>query len=952
MTKIDPTKSLPLEIRLLGAFELKVRGVVEAKVPAAAQGLLALLILHSKSPLSRQSLAQALWPDSSSEQANFYFRRTLSQLRNLLGDESDRISSDLSIDLTHCRCDLDTFCSNAGSDPATAIEAYSGMLVVGKRNHRFEAITRQLSEQYQAALSKIAELHEASGDYASAIRLARQVLAEDRTSEASWRRLIRLLGLQRDHVGAARAFRQLRLILREELGIEPEPESTELYHRVMSESDVLRVRPQNLVPPKLANPRLPTPLTALIGRDRDLEVVRTALSNRRLVLLVGLGGVGKSRLAVEIAETWSPSASIGVARIQGVEDLRAVLALDQLFLSGLDHGRKSLLLVDNAEHILEPVREVVEELLSQNPDLVVLVTSRKRATWPGATTYHLAPLELPEGSESSISTLSEIPAIRLFIERAHAADAEFSLNPRNAQSVASICRKLDGLPLAIELAAAKARSMPAAEIDRRLTDRFALLQRKGAAQTLTTVLDWCFEELSEDERRLFLALVALPGSWSFEMCESIFEDFAPEHIDTLVALDLVTFEGGRYRCFQIVREYGLRKKGIPPSLFGKIATFYFREVEARFPALEGAIYSQAVEWFFREEANLAWVLQLASESSDGELVRQALVLYTQLYNFWMRTGKASVGHRLGACILEGKTEPSEELAAALFSLGGLAHRMALLDQAEKVLAEADAMSKLLGLHSWRGESLLRRAELLSDRAKLSEAIYLLNEALQEFTILGNSPKQAACLRNLGYAERERGRYDQAIEFTRRALKIHTEMNDSLGRCWCVGSLGATYLHAGNAQQAVLHFSENIQVAKEIGELDTQIWNLLMLAEAQLRLRQFELAEVNVREALGAYHPETNEVQLEWATSLLGEILTELGQYEAAEQLLARAWRIHGLAGTSKLGAHTMVRRAELHLRWGRRVTALAFFELAEDLVRRSEVGHLNEVFESLKKKLG
>lgn len=939
---------LTLEIKLLGAFELKVGGVPRARVPAAVQALLALLVLNARNPLGRQALASALWPEVSAEQASFYLRRSLSQLRALLGDASGRIGADLSLDLSGCRCDLTEFERDIESDPEAAIASYGGRLAVGKRNHRFEAIAQELADKHARALAGLAERLESAGDSAGAIRLVRQILSEDRTSEAAWRSLIRLLGSQHDHVGAARAFRQLRLALREETGMEPSPETTAVYHQVMAESDALRVRPVEVAKPKLRNPRLPTPLTSLIGREADIQGVNDALERHRLLFIVGLGGVGKTRLAIEIAERRPKSASVSIAGEIETEELESTLAMESLFPGSSDGEESLLLLIDHVEHVLDPLRSSVERLLTDHPNLKIVATSRRAVDWPGVHLHHLSPLQVAEPSGRTVAEISEIPAVKLFVERARAADAQFSLSARNVEPVTRICAKLDGLPLALELAAAKVQSMSVSEIDRRLDDRFALLTRRGSGQTLETVLAWSFEGLAEPERKLLIDLVQLPGTWAFEAIEAIGVEDALQSVESLVALDLLVFQGGRYRCLQTVREYVARKGEPSPNFLRGVAEYYFAEVETRFPALEASLDGQVFEWFAQEEPNLTWVLQKGIRSADADLRSQVLALGARLHHYWMRSGKSALGLRIGLGLIEDQTEPSPELTSALYSVGGLALHTSRREIAERAFERADAMAEHLGLSSWRAESLLMRAELLSVQAKLSESAELLQEALGQFRELGNLSKQAWCLRSLGYVERERGRFPEALDLTRQALKIYSETNESAGRIWCIGSLGAIWLQAGDPAQALPYFLENAATARANGDVSTAIWNLTISAEAEKELGDLDAASGHVREALLLHGPEQEMTALEWPTSLLGEILTKQGDYAAAEQTLDRAWQCHCRAGTSKLGAYTMLRRAELHRRWGKLESARAYFAIAEELVRTSEVEDLSVQLEALR----
>ena len=493
--------------------------------------------------------------------------------------------------------------------------------------------------------------------------------------------------------------------------------------------------------------------------------------------------------------------------------------------------------------------------------------------------------------------------------------------------------------------------MPVSEIDRRLSDRFELLQRKGAGQTLGAVLEWSFEGLPDGAKRLLVSLVQVPGSWTYDLIDALGEQRSHESVEELVNLALVTFDGARYRCLNTVREFARRNGPASNDMVRRTAQFYFREVAERFCAPGHSSTQEQVEWFVQEEQNLVWVLHRCKQSGEADLLQQALVMYSHLYRFWLRPAHVETGFRIGKVLLEGEFEPTEELAAGLLTAGGLAHRLLSLDEADRLFLIADSMTEKLGLRSWRAELLLQRADLLSNQARLVESEMLLRQSLAEFELLGNVDKQAMCLRNLGYVLRERGEYSESIDVTQCALHDYTQSGDAVGRYWCIGSLGATYLQAGNPEQAAVHFLENIGSAHTVDEPYMGIWNRLMLAEAEVQLGKFESAETYVRAAIELHGRDPDEQQLEWPVSLLGEILTELEQFELADQALDRAWRIHATVGTTKLGAYTMVRKAELYRRWGKSISAKAFFDSAEQLVTSLEVHHLTTRLNHLKSKL-
>src|SRR6202521_2198199 len=342
---------------------------------------------------------------------------------------------------------------------------------------------------------------------------------------------------------------------------------------------------------KLRSGNLPLEATSFVGRRRELAEIKKKLTTARLVSLVGPGGVGKTRLAIRIGTDLGRGFAAG-AWLIALADIRdaglvanaAVAALDlrdqaameplQILVSYLQE-KQLLLVLDNCEHLLEASAALVAEVLRSSPGVRVITTSREPGKIPGEHVIQVAPLELPPGDGTvTVGQLGQNEAVMLFVERAAAASGSFELTEANHTAVAQLCRRLDGLPLAIELAAVRTRVLTAEQILGRLTDRFALLTGGGRAalprhQTLRTTIDWSYDLLSAGEKALLRRLCVFPGRFTLEDVESVCtSDDLPalgvlDMLTSLVDKSLVTKEGVKsvacYRLHETMREYATLK---------------------------------------------------------------------------------------------------------------------------------------------------------------------------------------------------------------------------------------------------------------------------------------------------------------------------------------------------------------------------------------------------------
>jgi predicted ATPase len=402
---------------------------------------------------------------------------------------------------------------------------------------------------------------------------------------------------------------------------------------------------------------LPAQVSSFIGRSRELERTAAALAESRVVTLTGVGGVGKTRLALQVAAEVLPRFSDGawLAELAPVRDPSsvpdAVAAVFDVVPRGgqtVAHavveflrGKQLLLIVDNCEHLLDPTAKLIESVERSCPRVAVLATSREGLGIDGERMLAVPSLGSPE-VDDPLEVIAEAAAVRLFVERAQAAKAEFGLTPANASAVAQVCRRLDGMPLAIELAAARVPAMSPAELASRLERRFEVLAggRRGAVerhQTLRAAIDWSYEMLSDAQQRVLARLTVFAGGCTLEAAEAVCGGGPVEPasvwelLATLVARSLVVAEdfgpGTRYRLLETIRQYGegrLDEHGETAELRRRHAEYYVALAAALEAQLLGGRHVDALERVAVEKDNMARAMASAIDTADVDLALKLL----------------------------------------------------------------------------------------------------------------------------------------------------------------------------------------------------------------------------------------------------------------------------------------------------------------------------------------
>ncbi len=598
-----------MELRVLGGIELEGGDRLVPLGGSKPRLLVAVLTAHRREVVSVDSLADALWGDAPPPTARATLQTHVSKLRRLLeGSGIDLVNRPPGyvLEVDRVRVDADRFEAGvlgAGgirdTDPAEAIERLSTALALwrGPAFAEFAAVpwvqteAIRLEELRLVAMEELFDARLDVGQHAASIGELEALVREHPFRERPWRQLMLALYRSGRQTEALRTAQRLRGRLRDEAGLEPSSVLQKLEQEIARDDpglDLTGVGPEPSAPtPAPRPPRQPlaASVTALVGRATEVDRLVDALASARVLTLTGTGGIGKSRLAEEVARREGERYREGVREVQlaAVRDEGAVLAAVAAVLEVAQRPERSLersvievlgpldmlLLVDNCEHVIGAVAELVREVVRWCPGVRVLATSREPIGMPGETVWQVAPLSVP-AADAGFEEIVASPAVQVFTARAREASSSFELDDRTAPAVAELCAALDGLPLAIELAAARMASMSPRQLADRLNERFVLLASRHATdhrhRTLAGVVEWSYALLSSSERRLFDRLSVFAGGFDLDTAEQtcahgdIRRGDVASLVSGLVDRSLVVTERAddhvRHRQLETLRQFG------------------------------------------------------------------------------------------------------------------------------------------------------------------------------------------------------------------------------------------------------------------------------------------------------------------------------------------------------------------------------------------------------------
>jgi predicted ATPase/DNA-binding XRE family transcriptional regulator len=634
---------------------------------------------------------------------------------------------------------------------------------------------------------------------------------------------------------------------------------------------------------------LPAPLTSFIGREKELADVRKLIARHRLVTLTGPGGVGKTRLSVKVGELVLADFPEGVWMVElaPVLDPSLVPATAARTFGLLEDPKRPfidvlcdflrektlLLILDNCEHVLDACAQFADTALKRCPNLKVLTTSREVFGVLGEAVYPVPSLALPN-IRHLVDRFREFESIRLFEERAQLAQVNFSLTIGNAPAVAKVCTQLDGIPLAIELAAARINTFSAEEIAERLPRNFRLLSTGNRTalprhRTLHAAIDWSYDLLSTDEKILFRRLSVFVDSWTLEAAESVCSD---AHIHSELFFDLltrlltkslitkeVTQVGTRYRMLETLRQYAYEKLWAmdEANIISQRHLAYFVSLADRAePHLRSFDAEKWLEVLEKELDNIRSALAYGLKND----VEAELRLASALWWFWHIRGHKSEGWEWleqGLAIEEQERGANRRLSARTLIRG-------------KALYVAGFL-RLMFFETDKG-------------ASLSE------ESLSLFRGLGEEGKRGAAyaLWNLGGAASRQLDFHHAKLLFEESLALFQEVKDQFGIAQCMDALPFLQMHENKYEEARVLLEEHLALRQEIGDKDgmaTAFHHLGLLAFQQ---NNYKEAGVHFRASLDLYRRIGNRWGMGHALSSLGRTAQSEGNYEEATEILEEA----------------------------------------------------------------
>jgi len=625
---------------------------------------------------------------------------------------------------------------------------------------------------------------------------------------------------------------------------------------------------------ELPHHNLPVQLTSFIGRERELAEAKQLLASTRLLTLIGPGGTGKTRLSLQIAQDVLPSFMYGVwlvelapladpslipQTIASVFELREAptVALIDILTNYL-RAKQLLLILDNCEHLIEACAQLSADLLHVCPQLKIIVSSREALGISGETIYRVPSLSLPNPTQITPETLLESEAGQLFVERAVAVQSHFALQDSNASAASQICHRLDGIPLALELAAARVAVFSTEEIASRLDDRFRLLTGGSRTalerhQTLRALIDWSYDLLSDEERRLFRRLSVFCGGWTFEAAEAIWADLdvlnlLPQLVNKSMVMVDENGKGTRYRLPETIRQYAreeLFESGQPEQARNRHLEYFLQFAEEAEPKLRGP---EQLEWLERVETehdNLRTALAWSLESSKSD---HALQLAGALYYFWLLRGYISEGQKWlnealalaelnqGTKGATGKYTPAQSeiahRARALYGAGWFQLTAMNLQRAHTLVEESLHLWRELGDTWWMAVTLELAALIVGVEGDTQTSLAYLEEGVSLAREIEDPWPLAVCLIRFGDALKPRGDTAAAHPFLEEGVAVARTVGDKIVLSEGLRELGSLYIAEGDLTKAASLTEEALADARETGSMIhifLALWQLVIIS---------------------------------------------------------------------------------------------------------------------------
>ena len=961
-----------------------------------AKSLIKLLALTPDGRMHREQAGELLWPDRTTDsaannlhQALYVARRALEgagadALECLaLRDDMLVLSDDRPVEIDAAEFEQAAEVARAANTTEAyrdALALYGGELLPEDRYEDWAAARREaLRELHLALLLELGERSADAGDAAGAVEALQRAVVDDPLHEEAHRRLMRLFAEMGRRLQALAQYQQLRQTLRREYEADPDPETRRLFQDILAGRfdpvGPTQAPAESRPPGARRGPKtgaapghnLPVQLTSFVGRERELAELRRQLDRSRMVTLTGPGGAGKTRLALEVAAERLRDYDDGVWLVElaaladpglVAQETAVVLGL-QLHsqddagaaLARLIGDRRLLLLLDNCEHLIGSCARLAEALLRACPALTLLATSREPLRIGGEVTVRVPSLGLPDpGLEVPARELMRFESIRLFAERAADAAPGFRLTDENASEVADVCFRLDGMPLAIELAAARAAVLTPAQMAARLRDSLDLLGggrgRLTRQQTLAATLYWSHDLLTPTERVLFRRTGVFAGSFGLDAVEEVCGGGGLEPGETLELLgrlvdkSLTTAEEERgeyrYRLLETIRQFArerLAEAGETARLEARHRSWAVAVAEAANPQVAGERFFEPAEV---ELDNLRAALASALRNDP----RCALRIAVALWPLWMRRGYFSEGSRLLQAALAADPAPTPLRARGLVAASALELRLARPERIIPLAEEARGIHAALHDSRAVAGALLHRGVLESVYAQYAAARKTLDEAFTEAQRVGDALVAAGSRHAQGVEAHARGHDDKAQWLMQEGLDLLPAAPDSDASVWAT-TIGLVIDRDGHGRTR-MYFEDTLLMFREVGAEAARGYMLCDFALVARAQGDYDTAREALDGALALHREHDDHHGTAVALNALGNLARSREQFELGREWLDEALTIRRDMGDRRatamtLGCSGLLAGRAGHREEGRRLIgrALEIFAEAEDGPGRS-----------------
>jgi predicted ATPase/DNA-binding SARP family transcriptional activator len=917
-----------LDFRVLGPLEVVADDEPLALGGPQQRALLAVLLLNANHVVSRDRMVEAIWGNDPPKSAPNAVQVAVHGLRKVLGRERlETQGAGYRLEVLPGELDLDRLVASSDgvgeADPDAAartlrecLSLFRGDPLVDFATPFFDVERERIEELRLTALERRIDADLELGRAADVVPELESLTAAHPYRERLRAQLMLALYRSGRQADALETYQQARHTLVEELGVEPSTHLQELQAAILRQDPTL-----DAVASRVRVQALPSPPQPILGRALDVAAV-TALvrsPSTRLVTLTGPGGTGKTRLALEAAHLLAPDfggavfpvdlsplrdpglVASTIAHAVGVGTDADVDLTERIARAVA--GRDALFLVDNFEHVLDAA-PLIARLLAQVPELRVLATSREPLRIAAEHEYRVPPLALPAAGANEPPKVLEAPSVALFVARARAVQPDFEVTEENAEAIADICHALDGMPLALELAAARARLLSTSELRDRIEDRLGLLadgprDLPARQRTLRSTIDWSYDLLDQDEQSLLARLAVFAGGWTLDAAERVCDATISE-LGSLVEKSLVRSRqepaGTRFSMLEMVREYALERlaaSGELDEVRSRHASYYGDLAVRLQPVIETP---SAVEEAEREHDNIRVALAYVLEHGDGETALRLCMIARLWYaHGYLGEGSAWIERALalesGDPVIRARVlfygaaiawSGGDNERAILYGHDGLR----LARDVGDLMAEVGALTAL-GL-AYQGAGDLERSREFYGRS------------LDRARAGGDQRAAAVALVNIADIEFLSGNHDDAEALAREGLEIHRCIGEIEGRGVALLVLASSLLDRGSEAEAAPLIVESMSCFRRVGYKDFLVSALVALARvrsgeepahaarllgaartmraplgpAQFVWEQdwFDLTENRTRELLG---PERSDAELASGSSAPGDVVDEV-----------------------------------------------------------------------------